>query len=283
MTDQTPAKTDSATQLAATQPDPLLQMLERVMLAPDLPIERINAILDIRERQMSKEAEQAFNIAFAAAMGEMPSVPRTGLNKHTRQKYSTLDDLIVTSRPVLSRHGLSLNWETGKRENGNIWVRAIVRHSQGYSISTEDEGAPDKGAQMNALQGGGSAKTYLKRYTGFALLGLASGDEVEDDGAATGSTPQQTSGNTGQALRDAWRDGVLDSLPENATAQQKARAFADALIAGFGKPRKVQTLEGAWQRRQDIIDQIAADDPIAHSDVCDAFNAAKRALMDPGE
>ena len=33
---------------------------------------------------------------------------------------------------------------------------------------------------MNALQGGGSTETYLKRYTGFSILGLSSGDEVED-------------------------------------------------------------------------------------------------------
>lgn len=167
--------------------DPMVQMIERVLSSPDLPVERISAVLDMRERQMAKESEQAFNIAFADAMGEMPVVPRTGQNSHTRNKYSTLDDLIKTARPVLSRHGLSLNWETGKRE-GKIWVKATVRHSMGWSISTEDEAAPDAGKQMNALQGGGSTATYLKRYTGFAILGLASGEEVEDDGAAASET-----------------------------------------------------------------------------------------------
>ena len=164
--------------------DPMIAMIERVIASPDMPVDRIAAVLDLRERQLNKEAEQAFNVAFAAAMGEMPSVPRTGKNTHTKNSYSTLDDLIKTARPVLSSHGLSLNWETGKRENGNVWVRATVRHALGHSISTEDEAAPDNGKAMNHLQGGGSATTYLKRYTGFAILGLASGDEVEDDGAA---------------------------------------------------------------------------------------------------
>ena len=114
-------------------------------------------------------------------MAEMPDVPKTGHNKHSGQRYSTLDDLIRAARPVLSRHGLSLNW-TKTHDNAEIFVTAIVRHAQGHNIQTTDRGKPDSGKQMNALQGGGSTETYLKRYTGFSILGLSSGDEVEDDG-----------------------------------------------------------------------------------------------------
>ena len=39
---------------------------------------------------------------------------------------------------------------------------------------------------MNALQGGGSTETYLKRYTGFSILGLSSGDAFVDDGQSGG-------------------------------------------------------------------------------------------------
>lgn len=160
---------------------PMMAMIERVLMNPDLPMERITALMDIQERQMNKAAEQAFNAAFAAAMAEMPDVPKSGKNNHTNQKYSTLDDLIRTARPVLSRHGLSLNWEAGTTDQ-RIWVKAIVRHSDGHNISTMQDGPRDNGKAMNALQGGGSTETYLKRYTGFAILGLASGDERDNDG-----------------------------------------------------------------------------------------------------
>ena len=161
--------------------DPMVSMIERVAMSPDLPIERLNALMDMRERQMNKEAEQVFNKAFAAAMAEMPDVPRTGENKHLKVFYSTLDDLIKATRPVLSRHGLSLNWQSAITGN-DITVTAIVRHAQGHSIQTTLSGPRDTGRQMNALQGGGSTETYLKRYTGFAILGLSSGGEVDDDG-----------------------------------------------------------------------------------------------------
>lgn len=161
--------------------DPMVSMIERVAMDPNVPIERLSALMDMQERQMNKAAEQSFNKAFAAAMAEMPDVPKSGTNVHLKSRYSTLDDLIRTTRPVLSRHGLSLNWQT-QIDGQNISVTAIVRHELGHNISTTLTGPRDNGKAMNALQGGGSTETYLKRYSGFSILGLSSGDEVDDDG-----------------------------------------------------------------------------------------------------
>lgn len=181
MTEQLALKRQDDSTVAVHAADNMLGMIERVMMDPNLPMDRITSLMDIRERQMNKEAEQAFNVAFANAMAEMPDVPKSGLNKHTGNKYPTLDDLIRTTRPVLSKHGLSLNWQTWVKDD-RIFARAIVRHSLGHSISTELDDKRDIGKQMNNLQAGGSTQTYLKRYTGFAILGLSAGDEVDDDG-----------------------------------------------------------------------------------------------------
>lgn len=171
--------------MAPASMDPMVAMIERIAMNPDLPIERMVAVMDMRQRQMDKEAEQTFNRAFAAAMAEMPDVKRTGKNNHTGNKYATLDDLIRTSRPVLARHGLSLNWQTHQEDN-TFHVTAIVRHADGHQIETTLSGQRDSGKQMNTLQGGGSTETYLKRYTGFSILGLSAGDEVDDDGRGSG-------------------------------------------------------------------------------------------------
>lgn len=191
MTANTVAESNSAEQERLLPADPMVRMIERVAMDPNLPIERLTAIMDMRERQMNKEAEQVFNQAFAAAMAEMPDVRRTGKNKHLGVSYSTLDDLIHATRPVLSRHGLSLNWQTAI-DGANITVTAMVRHSQGHSIKTTLTGPRDNGKQMNALQGGGSTETYLKRYTGFSILGLSSGDEADDDGQSSGGSATVT-------------------------------------------------------------------------------------------
>jgi hypothetical protein len=187
--------------------DPMVSMIERVAMDPNIPLDRMTALMDMRERQMNKEAEQVFNQAFSAAMAEMRDVPKSGKNNHTGQKYSTLDDLIRTTRPVLAGHGLSLNWQTSINAN-EISVTAIVRHAMGHSIQTTLAGPRDTGKQMNTLQAGGSTETYLKRYSGFSILGLSSGDEVEDDGrganTATVSAEQYT------VLRDLIEDTSTD-------------------------------------------------------------------------
>lgn len=174
----------------------MLQMIERVVMSPELPIDRLEAVIRLRneeeERLESRFAEKAFNQAFAAAMANMPDVPRSGKNTHLGRRYSTLDDLIRTTRPHLSAQGLTLNWQSGEENDGRIWVTAYLRHVDGHKISTTRKAAADKSGSMNTLQGGGSTETYLKRYTGFALLGLSSGDEVDDDGEALKAAGKRT-------------------------------------------------------------------------------------------
>lgn len=202
------AKLDDKAQAEMMPADPMVSMIERVAMDPNLPIERLTALMDMRERQMNKEAEQVFNKSFAAAMAEMPDIPMGGKNEHTKQKYSTLNDLVKTTRPVLSRHGLSLNWQTAI-DGQNITVTAIVRHAQGHSIQTTLSGPRDNGKAMNVLQGGGSTETYLKRYSGFSILGLSSGDETDDDGQSAGANT--VSAEQYVALRDkAAEAGVAE-------------------------------------------------------------------------
>lgn len=168
------------------EPHNILSVLERVLVSPDLPIERLTALMEIQERQLNKEAEQNFNIAFSEAMAEMPSIPKTAMNNHTGKKYSTLDDIVSTTRPVLSKFGLALNFNSSRRE-GMMVVTAIVRHTAGHkehctlsAPATDGQGK----ASMNEIQAAMSTDTYLKRAAAMSILGLSSGDEVDDDGQA---------------------------------------------------------------------------------------------------
>lgn len=168
----------------------MMATIERIIMAPDVPIDRITALMDMQERQLNKVAEQEFNRAFSAAMSEMKPARKSGLNKHTSQRYSTLSDIIEAARPALSAHGLALNWRT-KTESGILTVTAIVRHHGGWkeenSMSAPSEAGKGQGAAMNLIQSHGSTETYLKRYTGLSILGMSS-DDFEDDGNASGGT-----------------------------------------------------------------------------------------------
>lgn len=195
------------------QPSLVMNLLERVLLSPELPIERVTAVMDMQERQLNKVAEQQFNAAFARAMADMPSAKKSGLNKHTRQKYSTLDDLVSASRPVLSKHGLALSWRTDIQD-GWTKVTAIVRHEGGWreenSRAAPLEAGKGSGASMNIIQSHGSTETYLKRYTGFSILGMSSGD-FDDDGQSTVSV---------QCITETQRQVLEQAINESGIGSQ---------------------------------------------------------------
>ena len=68
MTNTNLATKHMTTQDVVVSVDPMVNMIERVAMDPNLPIERLTALMDMRERQLNKEAEQVFNRSVAEAM-----------------------------------------------------------------------------------------------------------------------------------------------------------------------------------------------------------------------
>ena len=248
--------------------DPMISLIERVVMNPDLPMERVSAMFDLQERQMGKAAEQEFNRAFSRAMAQMPAAKKSGLNKHTQQKYSTLSDLVEASRPALSANGLALNWVTHCHDDV-MEVTAIIRHESGHK-ETNTNRAPIKsgrgqGASMNDMQAQGSTETYLKRYTGFALLGLSS-DDFDDDGNGSGKPVEQPkSGNA------RWVDTILSELPTGASDRDKAVEITRAICAQFKRMKTERQTGLEWDRRAETIEAIEKRHPDLHETIVDAY------------
>lgn len=272
---QVAKKTEAAEISTEVGGDPVLSLLERVILMPEMPIERVNALMDMQERQMNKVAEQQFNASFAQAMAEMPSAPQSGLNKHTSQKYSTLDDLVKTSRPVLSKHGLALNWKT-EIADGVMTVTAIVRHEGGWreenSKSAPVDAGKGQGASMNTIQAQGSTETYLKRYTGFGILGMSS-EDFDDDAHSTGKPTQKSQ-------KYSWAQTVVQDMPENATPREKAEAIGNAIIASFKRRPSVGQLDNEWDRRDALIEDLKAKHNDIWASVCEQYDIHRVTLQD---
>lgn len=144
----------------------------------------LERLMALHERWEAGRARAEFSAARVVAMSEMPPIPMTGLNKHTGKKYSTIDDIRETTRPVLAKHGMTLSHRT-KVEGEKLIVTAVLAHSNGQEDMNELPLPFDGGQQRNAVQAIGSSQTYGERYTASALLGLSRGDQ-DDDGVAAG-------------------------------------------------------------------------------------------------
>jgi hypothetical protein len=151
------------------------------------------------------------------------------------------------------------------------YVKTIFAHVSGETVECRVPLIVSK----NDMQGYGSAVTYARRY---GLMGMAGIAPEDDDGNAAAKAPPPKHSST-EALRDAWRDGVLDSLPDDATPRAKAEAFALAIIKDFAV-KSMPTLEGRWTRHQAIIDSLRDRHADLFDQVIDAYEMRKNEITD---
>lgn len=141
--------------------------------------------LDLADRYMQIIQRRAFNKALAAAHAELPAIVKNQTG-HNNRRYADLAAITSTVRPILSKHGIRVNFEP-VQEGPTLTISCVLTHDDGHSEKTTLSGPNDTSGNKNAIQSIGSAATYLSRYTLMMALGLAATDD--DDGYSTGAGP----------------------------------------------------------------------------------------------
>jgi hypothetical protein len=153
-------------------------------------LEQVEKMMDLQDRWERKEAEKAYNAAFAAFKSEAVRIVkgRKVTDGPLRGKeYAELHDVVDAVTPALSRHGLSTAWKLTKDDRDWLEVTCTLKHVSGHSESVSMGGPPDAGGAKNALQARASTKSYLERYTLKAVCGVAEGGD-DTDGNSTKDT-----------------------------------------------------------------------------------------------
>lgn len=163
----------------------IIQVIERAALNPEVDIDKMERLLAMQERIVARNAEAAYASAFADMQPELPEIPERGKG-HGSITYAKWEDINDLIKPVLSRHGFSLSFRTGRSEAGKPTVTAVLRHREGHSDETTLELDSDQSGSKNSVQAIGSSTSYGKRYTAQALLNLTSRGE-DDDGYRAGT------------------------------------------------------------------------------------------------
>lgn len=163
----------------------LISMIERVCLDPNADISKLEKMLDMQERILNRNAEQAFAADFAAMQSELPRIARNGtieIKKDGRLIQSTpfakLEDINDGVRPTLQKYGFGVSFSIS--QNGALLtVTAKLLHRLGHSESTSISLPIDTTGSKNAVQGNGSTVSYGKRYAMCALLNISTGDDTD--------------------------------------------------------------------------------------------------------
>jgi hypothetical protein len=110
---------------------------------------------------------------------------KDGKNDHLNKKYLTLDNILNTLRPILTKNGLVL-----MQALAGDYLITTIYHVSGQFIQSDMPFHPMSGNKStNALQELGGGITYAKRYAISAMLGIST--DMDDDGQTSKIKPQQ--------------------------------------------------------------------------------------------
>ena len=240
----------------ADQTASLLLVLERAASNPDVDLDKMERLFQMRERILSSQAEKEFNAAMSRAQSRMGRVKADANNPQTRSKYSSYAAIDREIRPHYSAEGFSVSFDVEPHQNPD-WVNVIayLSHSSGHTRRyTQPMPADGKGAKggdvMTRTHAIGSAKTYGMRYLVKGIWNIATGDDPDDDDGNAAGAPVQAqisaedlatvqrglkaTSTAPEALLNRLFPGVHDITLEKIPAAQ-ARAAIDLLAQKYQK------------------------------------------------
>lgn len=225
----------------------IIQVIERAALNPDVDIDKMERLLQMQERILDRDAEQQFNIAMTDAQAEMSPISADAVNPQTKSKYASYAAMDNKLRPIYTKHGFALSFDTGDGAPENhVRVVCYVAHRSGHTRThRNDMPADGKGAKggdvMTKTHATGAAFTYGQRYLLKLIFNVAIGEADTDGNAETG------------AIDDDLKEilvALLKKLPEDDTEiflkHMKVESLDTMPIALFSKGK--QALEERIKR-----------------------------------
>lgn len=197
-----------------------LSLIHDMALNPSVDPAKMQAILDVQERMMNKQAEQEFNAAMMRIQDELPRIKKDkaveydkdknnkAAGKYIAFKHATYENLDKVLRPLMQREGLRLNFTSEPRsENGGgAVVTATLTHKGGHRIEAEMSAALDTQGGKSNLQGMGSTISYCRRTLTKMLFNII--EEGEDNDGA-GAPPEKIETNLAVEIDQRLR-GMAD-------------------------------------------------------------------------
>jgi len=201
---QEPANTAVA---PASESAAIFSIIERAARDPQVDLDKMERLMAMRERELNRQAEQAFNLAMKAAQAEMRTIGADANNSQTRSKYATYAKLDSVLRPIYTKHGFSISFdEDDSPKADHIRVLCYVAHEAGYTRTyRKDMPADGKGARggdvMTKTHAAGAAASYGMRYLLKGIFNVAVGEDDTD-----GNTGEDTSKTISAAQRNELQE-----------------------------------------------------------------------------
>lgn len=172
------ARVEQKQELAvATENTAMVSMFERMASDPNVDVDKLERLMQMRERAIERSAKTDFDAAMAEMQPELPVIGERG-KAAGRYTYALWEDINSQIKPVLQKHGFALTFRTDFK-NG-ISITGVLSHRVGHREETSITLPADGSGNKNDVQAVASSVSYGKRYTAGALLNLTSHGEDDD-------------------------------------------------------------------------------------------------------
>lgn len=243
-----PSKVPHQGSLVAEPETGFLGMIERLALHPDLPVEKLEKLLDMQIRVRAIEAEQAFSSAMAKVQAELPTIVRDSPNTQTNSKYAKHEKIAKAIKPIYTREGFSITFSEGDTpKEKHIRIVGILRHSAGHKethfidVAIDDVGIQGK-VNKTQTHAEASSGTYGRRLLTCLMFDVALGNDndgnhqslptITESQVADLESLMQEIGITGQR-----RDTMLKALKITSLDQILAKNY-EAVVKQVEAKRK---------------------------------------------
>lgn len=199
--------------------DPMVAMIERVVLDPNASIEKLERMLAMKERledrareESERDQKRAYFQAMSECQAELKVVAKNKKNDHTKSRYADLAALATQADPVIHKHGFTVSFQpAGTSDKGDLRIKWTIAHKDGHVESdTADIPMDAAGSQgkvnKTSVQAFGSTASYGRRYLKLMLFDIATGDD--NDGQPTDQSDRITAEQQDELIQLAEQLGV---------------------------------------------------------------------------
>lgn len=221
----------------APQQNSMVSMMERLALNPDLPVEKLEKLLDMQIKIMGIEAEKEFAAAMARVQSKLPKVKRDRPNEQTGSRYSTLEAIAAAIKPIYTAEGFSMSFSEAPSSEGHVRVIGVLRHKDGHKTEHYRDVAIDAtglAGKVNKTQTHAEASsiTYGRRYVTCLAFDVATGDDT--DGNKPGDKITEEQAVRLRAMMDEFKveeSKFLEALQLETLEDMPAASFSAARVA----------------------------------------------------
>ncbi|MBO0125175.1 ERF family protein [Agrobacterium sp. OT33] len=243
---------------------PMVAMIERIVMDPNIPIDRLERMLEMKERMEDRarqdeerEARKAYYAAMSRCQKALPVVTKTKRNDHTKSTYADLAAIEEQAMPIIHDFGFGVTFQpAGYNDKGELQIKWTISHEAGHSES-DIAGIPVDGAgsqgkvNKTGTQAFGSTATYGRRYLLCMLFNISTGDDRDGNRPPVLEEPDRITPDQVKIILQLLEDSQADV--QQFCSMGNLEAVPDMLAVDFNDA--VQMLE---RRKAKLAQRVAS-------------------------